>query len=272
MNDWTYVTDLVSTSPTDPTAPARRRGIHLTTPGVAALALLITAGSAGCVAAPDTGGEGAPEPTAEATGELTFFPSTCAQVATAAATPLDDGEYLLFVGADSTKPWVAYCLGMSGATPTEYLTLHRTGANGNYSQYTAGGSSLGVSALSSYTKVRIDPVHLSIDSSDQTFSTASGLVHHGGTNVTSMPYGVAMSCDNQPSGVGNIDLRGTPFAVSPNAFVLGGGSPQGGAVYVLNNQLVGLTGGGGCGYLQPSPGVFNPFNSAGETTLTLVHL
>lgn len=74
------------------------------------------------------------------------------------------------------------------------------------------------------------------------------------------------------SGLANIDLQGTPFAVSPSAFLARGSNPQGGAVYSSNNQVVTLTGGGWCGSTQPAPGIFNPFNNRGGAVLSLLHL
>jgi hypothetical protein len=235
--------------------------------GAAALALVIAANGWGCLSA-----EGEPAATGTAIAAIMTYPSTCAQVAMGASGLLDDGEYLLFVGGDPAKPWVAYCLGMGGVGPKEYLTLHRTGAGSNYSQYTAGGSSPGIDVRSYYTKVRIDPSTLAIDSSDQTFSTSTGQLDHGGTTVTSMPFGVAMSCSTSFSGIGNVDVQGTPFSIPSLAFVLGGANPQGAPSYSPTNQAVSLTGRGNCGYLQPAPGVFNPFNNRGGAFLHVAHL
>ena len=88
-------------------------------------------------------------------------------------------------------------------------------------------------------------------------------MHSGATPVTSMPYGVAMSCVSQgnASGVGNIDLTGTPFKVA-SSFSLGGSQPAGTATLSSGNQVVSLTGGGFCGWNAEttSPPLFNPFN------------
>jgi hypothetical protein len=72
--------------------------------------------------------------------------------------------------------------------------------------------------------------------------------------------------------VGNVDLRGTAFAVAAGEFVIGGSAASGNAAYSSDNQVVELSALGGCGYLQPSPGVFNPFNQAGGAFLSLNYL
>lgn len=167
-----------------------------------------------------------------------------------------DGPYTLHVGGDPSKPWTAYCHDMDGK-PAEYLTLVMTGKNLNFSQYTAGGSSPGVNVRTNYEKIRIDPKTLLVDVSDQTFSTsAGGLMNSGGPFVTSMPYGVAMDCAPQgfgiPTGMGNVDLRGTPFGVKAGVFVLGppaSGRLCGEATYLNNDQTVSLKGGGNCGFI-----------------------
>lgn len=96
-------------------------------------------------------------------------------------------------------------------------------------------------------------------------------MHHGDILVTAMPYGVAMSCDGQPSGTGNIDLQGTPFAIARTAFIVGGAGASGIPAFSASDQVVTLTGGGFCGAIQPAPGVFNPFNQNGGKLLRLVY-
>lgn len=252
--------------------PASRCGAGAILPrALTGLVVALAIPCAACTTSP--GVEPAPDddaPTAVTAIEAAR-PKSCAEIKDAASPgPLDDGEYLLFVGGSSDRPWVAYCRGMASDAPTEYLTLHRTTA-ANFSQYTAGGASPGTSARSRYTKVRIDFSSLTIDTSDQTFSEPSGGVHHGDILVTSMPYGVAMSCDGQPSGTANIDLQGTPFAVARTAFVVSGAAPSGTAAFSTGDQVVTLTAGGFCGAIQPAPGMFNPFNQNGGKMLTLVY-
>ena len=159
------------------------------------------------------------------------------------------------------KAWTAYCDGSD-----EYLVVT---AGSNYSEYAAGGASTGTTVRTSYAKLRIDPVALTIDVDDQTFATSTGgPLQHGssGIAVMSMPYGVAMDCVNNFSstGVANIDLTGTPFVVT-NAFADHGNKGSGSAVSANGGRQVAITGGGYCGWDQPTAYTVNgpqgnPFN------------
>ena len=196
------------------------------------------------------------------------FPGTCTDIHNQ-DPKAKDGNYILYNG---TTIFTVYCYDMAG-TPREYITLAQTGANANYSQYTAGGASPGTNVRTMFTKLRIDPATLTVDIGDLTFATSTGSLDHsgGGTTVTSMPYGAAMSCvgGGDTSGVGNINLRGTPFQVAAT-FTLGGAAPAGSAVFSAGNQIVNLTGGGYCGWITPSPAMYNPFNpTPGEYHLQL---
>ena len=196
-------------------------------------------------------------------------PASCQDIK--AKTPgAVDGEYTLFINHDPSKPWTAFCHAM-GTSPAEFLSLHALGNDHNFSQYTAGGAVSGSNVRTLYGKVRVDPATLLVDISDQTFSTSSGSLIHGGETVSSMPYGVAMSCDDSPSGAGNIDLTGTPFAVATGEFLQGGtDSAAGTSTYSSDNRVVNLTGGGYCGWTCASPATFNPFNTTGTFQLQLV--
>jgi GON domain len=204
--------------------------------------------------------------TAHASNQL--FPGNCANIHKQ-DPKAKDGNYILYNG---NTLFTVYCYDMSG-TPREYITLAQTGANANYSQYTAGGASPGTNVRTMFTKLRIDPVTLTVDIGDLTFATSTGSLNHSGsgTIVTSIPYGAAMSCagPGDTSGVGNINLRGTPFQVGAT-FALGGADPAGSAVFSADNQQVNLTGGGYCGWITPSPAMYNPFNPGpGEYHLQL---
>jgi len=181
-----------------------------------------------------------------------------------------DGPYTLHIDHDPAKPWKAHCHDMATA-PAEYLPLVNLGPGANFSQYTAGGAVSGTNVRTRFGKIRIDPETLLVDISDQTFAISSGQLTHGGEAVTSMPFGVAMSCDDAASGVGNIDLTGTPFAVATGEFLQGGANGSGSATYSSDNRVVALTGGGYCGWTCASPATFNPFNDAGDFQLDLVY-
>ena len=153
----------------------------------------------------------------------------------------------------------------------EYLTLVNT-TNANFSQWTAGGGgSSGTDVRTSYTKVRLDPVTLLVDVSDQTFSSSTGLAGRPGVVIRSMPYGVAADCvaNSSTAGIGNVDLTGTPFKVI-DPFTPGAGfNAAGTAIKSASDQVVVLTGGGRCGFTTPevSPGdtagYRSPWNQGG---------
>jgi hypothetical protein len=158
-----------------------------------------------------------------------------------------------------------YCHDMAG-TPREYINLSYAVGDVNFSQYTAGGASPGTNVRTSFSKVRIDPATLTVDINDLTFATSTGQLMHSTLTVTSMPYGSAMSCDSSPSGIGNIDLRGTAFTIA-NTFAVGGFTATGSAKLSAANQVADLAGGGFCGWITPAPvliDTFGPFNPQGS--------
>jgi hypothetical protein len=202
----------------------------------------------------------APKELGQTRAALTSGPASCQELKTAHPSATD-GQYVLFLSGDRSKPWTVWCHDMAG-TPVEFLSLPSTGPSLNYSQYTAGvhnGGGTNVRTL--FTKVRIDPATLRVNTGNQTFSTSSGLLWHGDA-VTSMSYAAAMNCDFGTPGVGNVDLRGTPFAVGPSQFVAVGSYASGGATYSSNNQVVELWGRGNCGWMSVQ-GADHPFNGRG---------
>ncbi|HTL37837.1 MAG TPA: GON domain-containing protein [Kofleriaceae bacterium] len=197
------------------------------------------------------------------------MPSTCQELLDT-GTPAVDGEYELHVGGDETKPWLAYCADMA-STPKEYLPLVFVLGDHNYSQYTAGGASFGSNVRTNYLRLRIDPATLMVDIGDQAFAISSGsLVHSGSTPVSSMPFGVAMSCDNAASGTADIDLRGTPFTLG-SQFAVSGFSPKGTSTLDSRSAQATLQGGGYCGWTSIVNAPSNPFNAAHASVLQLVY-
>lgn len=198
------------------------------------------------------------------------FPATCQEIADA-SPGATDGDRTLYLDHDPARPWAAYCQDMAGA-PAEYLSLATTGPQYNYSQYSGGGAVKGTSVRTAYTKVRIDPRTRLVNIADQRFSSSTGmLAGQSDRPVISMPYGVATNCGGT-TGRGNIDLRGTRFAVTPDAFTVGGYEPYGDAVYKSGDQVVELSGGGYCGWLVPLPGLYAPINQNGDFQLSLAYL
>lgn len=171
-----------------------------------------------------------------------------------------DGAFRLFAESDPTKPWDAFCV--FSTPPATYLPLVNT-TTGNFSQYTAGGGRPGNSVRTTFQRVRIDPDTLLVNVADYAYSLSAGLiVNPDGSKITQMNYGSAADCvnTNSMSGVGNVDLSGTPFAVAPNSFVVSGYIAAGGATYSADSRSVSLRGGGFCGGIAVRSGPANPFN------------
>ncbi|HSN27144.1 MAG TPA: GON domain-containing protein [Kofleriaceae bacterium] len=185
--------------------------------------------------------------------------ATCADVV-AADPAAADGDYTLYLGGDRSKPWQAYCADMA-KTPVEYLPLVMLLGDHNFSQYTAGGSAPGTNVRTSYMRVRIDPATLKIDIGDQRFATSTGgLDHPGDIAVTSMPFGIAMSCGST-DGLANIDLTGTPFAIA-EGFAAHGAGGHGQAAMDVAQRVAVIEGGGYCGWVSTADAPFNPYNAA----------
>ncbi len=196
------------------------------------------------------------------------FPTSCQEIRDADPTA-PDGDYVIY---PNDQVFTVYCHDMAG-TPREYLSLVNTGESFNFSQYTAGSASSGTDVRTYYYKLRIDPNTLLVDIGDQTFAASTGSLTHGDDEVTSMPFGVAMDClaNFSQAGVANIDLRGTPFAVA-DPFVIWGFNAAGSAELSSSRQVVDLTGGGYCGWIQPDPPMDIPYNSTGGFRLDLKYI
>ena len=184
---------------------------------------------------------------------------------------LKDGDYTLYVGSDRASPWKAYCV-MSVMPALTYLPLS-TENNRNFSQYTAGGSAPGTDVRTSYSRVLIDPTTFTINTGDQRFATSTGSLMQAMTQVSSMPYAVALGCARAPAnGVANVDLSGTKFALTPDSLEIGGYMPLGTATPIPDGkaQVFELLGGGSCGWYGPK-GANQPFNMA-SALLRLVYV
>jgi hypothetical protein len=182
--------------------------------------------------------------------------ASCAQLKTQAASA-QDGSYPLYSAANA-RYWVAYCKDMASTAPKAYLLLDKLGASQNYASYVANTSAHpgDVDLISRYAAVLVDESTLQIQVSDTTFATHTGHITHGTTPWTSIEYARAMSCRgaNDQSGSANVDLRGTPFRVAPDQFVVAGYQAAGSNTYSASDQVVALTGGGYCGYSQATGG------------------
>lgn len=204
-----------------------------------------------------------------------FSPAGAAAVPVLSLAGCKDIRTLFPFAPDGTYPVLAgnhlltvFCYDMAG-TPREYLDLAATGENQNFSQYTAGGASPGTNVRTSFTKLRIDPATLTVDIGDLTFATSTGKLQHSSVTrgpsspyVTSMPYGVGMTCANPgtpANGVGNIDLHGTPFMVN-DTFQVRSYAGNGSATFSDDKQKVDLLVSGYCGWIAAEPAIDTGYN------------
>jgi len=140
-----------------------------------------------------------------------------------------------------------------------YITLLETGPKLNFSSYIVptrkpwGMEDTDV--YTHFTKIRFDPQSMTVDTSDYTFAKSSGHCgHHRTEGITEQfPYATCFDCERDGShgGKGNINLRGTPFAVD-DKFKHQGWNSNGTWDFSEKNQVVQLTGGGFCGWTCPS--------------------
>jgi len=95
--------------------------------------------------------------------------------------------------------------------------------------------------------IRFDPETLLVHTGDITFAKTQGYWKQVGLFV---PYAMCYACESphQASGVGNIDLRGTPFAVEDD-FHCNGWLPNGAFEKKCSDQIVSIKGGGFCGWM-----------------------
>jgi hypothetical protein len=212
----------------------------------------MTAGTDTVTAFVDNADSGRQDPSdPSATTQVTVTPlptqayASCAQVQ--AQRPLaGDGTY--FIDFGNGAPVAVYCSGMAGSDPQPYLTLQNTGSGANYFQNTFHGGT------TYYTRVHLVPFGATvggqtcesvacIDTSDTTFANSGG--------YPPLNYGNLSTCGWAQAN-GNVDLTGTPFAVAPNAFTIGGWGWWGAAQYSANGQVVNLSVGGDCGGANPT--------------------
>jgi len=200
-----------------------------------------TAGSGGTGGSVGSGGSGG--------SSVPSYPSSCAAYRVAHPATATDGAYTLYLAGQTDRPFPAYCADMATTSPLTYLTLPNHSQTVNISSYDA--TTVGTTTvLTQWTRVRFDPEAIAIIPSDFRFSASTGYVTH--ENTTQVPYGVARDCSqmNKALGIGNVDLRGLPFAVIPN-WTLGGYVPFGMTTITAFYQSVDITGGGSCGWNAP---------------------
>jgi GON domain-containing protein len=144
----------------------------------------------------------------------TCLPETCLDVRNAgiaAGQALSDGSYTLFVGRNPNRPWTVFCRSMATTQPSAYLSVDESK---NYSQISDGA----VLTVSSYRRLRIDPVTFVVDLLDDTFATTDDGTLPPPSGRTSVPAGLAefrSANDNDgPPAQAKIDVGGTGFAMT----------------------------------------------------------
>jgi len=199
-----------------------------------------------------------------------IIPKNCAGIHS--ANPgAPDGDYV--IEPSTGRVFTVYCHDMAGGAPREYLTLANTGGDLNFGQFTAARITPGDNIRTNFTKVRLDPVTLQVDIFDLTFAVTTGVMDPGGHKpLTFYPYASAGDCSDSgiPTGVGNINLIGTPFNVN-DTFTVVGYYPNGSAVFNENHQIVDLLGGGYCGGIAPAAAVHYGMSNEGNHALQLAY-
>jgi hypothetical protein len=211
--------------------------------------------------------------TASATGAASPFPGCSSLLAS--HSQKRDGSFDIAPSPAIPQGMRVRCLN-AGSIFKMYLLLPFSGNGSNFSQYTAGGASPGTSVVTRYSAIQIDPVPIQLypltfraNIADETFSSSTGQLCHSSFAVpcadsdlvTSMPYGVAFDCvaPYSATGIANLDLRGTPFAVVDTFVTRSFPGPSGSTTFVTP-QLVNLTGGGYCGWNAPAD-IYDPVNA-----------
>lgn len=246
-------------------------GLSLLTACTANLPVDLTATVTGSETESTTGastGEGSTAPTG--TEGPIPSPRSCAEVLVASPGAAD-GEYTLYADGDPARPWQAWCNQMD-KEPAEYLILPMSGDGINFSQYVSGDTTV----RTMYSRVRVDPHSFLVEIGDQTFARSTGQAMAGTIVVASLAYAVAMDATGHTPehlGLGNIDLRGTPFTVSSTTqWSLFGFNADGSAAPSQDDQVVDLQVSGTLGYIVPTavdPGC--PCNAWGGFLLQLAY-
>lgn len=172
-----------------------------------------------------------------------------------------DGEYTLVMAGRNMS---IYCHGMSTSQPKEYLTLP-AGPEENYAEindqrlndpyicpYSGPRNSncnCSTSGKTTFRRVRIDPIELSIIENDYTFSRMTG--------SNRVEYGTAGDCNSIahcPQGRFSINLRGTQLQLSSSVVWM---STHGTSKEINNISGQYVTGkcGGYCGFCKPKNGL-----------------
>jgi len=107
-----------------------------------------------------------------------------------------------------------------------------------------------------WTKLRIDPATLRVDTSDFQYAASTGYVSHIKTNNPDrIPWARAFGCQGTSiyDGTAVIDLSGTAWAIDGNQTWNHAGNSNGHKItFDAKRQVVSMAGGGACGWVAPS--------------------
>lgn len=135
-------------------------------------------------------------------------PATCAELFAIQQVQVD-GLYTLYAANDEGRPWIAYCANSESAEPKEYLPL----PHGLEAVNESGAFGEKDPILTTFLMLPIDPSSFHLTPTDHRFSKSS-------PETASLAFGTAIA--NGGAAWSAIDLRGTPFAVLPDQFVVTG--------------------------------------------------
>lgn len=139
--------------------------------------------------------------------------------------PLNDGNYPIYVGGQTSRSARIWCTGMGTTAPTEYVSLVSL-PNSPATNYSIFRDSQGNTMTTTYLKIRLNPATLALDLGDSTFANTSGSAV-GSPDANNVPYAFASNCDVNATDnllpTGKVDLTGTDFALPLSAFYTAGG-------------------------------------------------
>lgn len=175
------------------------------------------------------------------------LPRSCEELAKSHPTATD-GDFKLYVDANPSKWFLAYCADMPDA-PKTYLTVD---PDMNWSEYAAGGRTQGTTVTTRFDKIRIDPITFKVDPSDTSFAVSEGsLTDIDGSTVTEMSLGVGKSCGGGYA-TAEVSVMGTQFFISNSFATAGDAGHVGNADIWPNNQVIEMWADGDCGWVAPS--------------------
>lgn len=197
-----------------------------------------------------------------------YFPQSAKEIRDMYSA-LGDDVYTLYYQGKKDQPYQVWIKDLRSNEPKEYLTLSQL----NYSSIPSDKTYYrGQDMRTTYDRIRINPVTLTVDKFDTTYSKTVG----GPINFyqwSSKPvnkrtktetwnfsyYGGTRNCngnnDNDKS-MARIDLQGTPFAVADDVYwEIGGNGASGGYVWLSHErQVVDIKAANGkSGWAKPKP-------------------